>query len=143
MTKTPEQFVIFTDGGSRSNPGHAAIGFVIKDAAGKVLEKCGKYIGIQTNNVAEYQAMAAALETLRILVGERAKEVLVVCYLDSLLVVKQLNGEFRLKAAHLLGLNERIKTLETGFARVSYNYIPRSQNKEADWLVNQALDERT
>lgn len=134
------ELFINTDGGSRNNPGDAAIGVVIKDSAGKVLELCGKYIGVQTNNVAEYTAV---IEALKIVQNKWGGGLKVNFFLDSQLVVNQLGGSFQIKNQTLNLLARQVKELERGVGQVTYQYIPRTQNTEADSLVNKALDERT
>ncbi len=135
--------IINTDGGSRGNPGEAATGYVIKDTAGNVQELCGKYIGVATNNVAEYQAVKEAYIKLLERWGYRSREVVLKFLLDSQLVVNQLNGNFKIKNQNLLQRVRDIRKFEQNFKQVSYNYIPREKNSEADSLVNKALDERT
>jgi len=125
---------LFTDGGSRNNPGQAAIGIVLVDA-GKVIEKIGKRIGIATNNEAEYTALIEGLT-----LAEKYKPEEVKCFLDSELVVKQLTGLYRTKEPKLQNLCIKVKKLEKLFNKISYKHIPREQNSVADSLVNQALD---
>lgn len=136
------EFFINTDGGSRGNPGPAAIGVVIKDSAGNVVELCGKYIGITTNNVAEYEAVVEAYQKLIGLLKEGTGGVSLVFYLDSQLVANQLAGNFKIKNDTLKELAGKIKTVEKNYRKVSYNYIPREKNFEADRMVNKALNER-
>lgn len=124
---------IFTDGGARGNPGPAAIGVVIQGR--EKIEKYAKYIGRATNNQAEYQAVILALQKAKNL---GAKEV--DCFLDSELVVKQLNHEYKVKDKDLAPLFLKIWNLSQGFKRVNFHYISREKNKEADRLVNLALD---
>lgn len=127
----------FTDGGARGNPGPAGIGVVIKDAHGKVVEAFGDYLGEMTNNQAEYRAMIAALE--------RAKELgatEVDACADSELLVKQLNRQYKVKNRELASLFVKVWNLAAGFQRVTFRHVYREQNKEADALVNQAIDLR-
>jgi len=133
---------IFCDGGARGNPGPAAIGFVIKDPAGTVIHQHGASIGIATNNVAEYRAVIAAFEwIIQKLDARRYQLDAVNFYLDSALVVNQLNGFFKVKNAHLRQLIVQIKILESQFSvPITYTSVPRTQNFQADALVNQALD---
>lgn len=128
------------DGGSRGNPGPAACAFVAKDDAGVLLEKRGKYLGKATNNEAEYQAVIEAWKYIQWL-GEREKVVEVHFLLDSNLVVNQINGKFRVKEPRMGELLKHVKELQRGSRVVSYDYVPREQNSEADLLVNQTLDE--
>jgi ribonuclease HI len=128
---------IYTDGGSRGNPGPAAYGFVIFDTKGEVLKEEGRYIGIATNNQAEYRGIVAALEY--------AKEHTIVspiqCHLDSELVVRQINGVYRLKNEALRPHFLKVQQLVRSFSnQVTFHHVPRSENAYADRLVNQALD---
>lgn len=136
------ELYVNTDGGSRGNPGPAASGFVIKDNAGNVLELCGKYIGEATNNVAEYQAVIEAFMKIDEMVKEEGREVRLVFFLDSQLVVNQLSGNFKIKNENLKQFVAKIRELENNYQKVSYNYIAREKNYEADRMVNKALDER-
>ena len=127
---------LFTDGGSRGNPGEAAIGCVLMDPLeGKVLKEYKEAIGIFTNNVAEYRALIAGLEMAKQLHPNR-----LVCHLDSELIVKQLSGEYRVKMPTLQPLVEEIQELVSGFNDVSFTHVPRAENRHADRLVNEALD---
>lgn len=127
-------YKLFTDGGSRGNPGHAAIGFALfKDE--EAMEVFGQYIGIATNNVAEYKALEAGLERLK---KEGASEIAV--YMDSELVVKQIKGEYKVKNTELKQEYSKIKALLESFKKYSINYVPREHNKIADKQVNLALD---
>ncbi len=131
-----QTFLVYTDGASRGNPGPSAAGFVLKDAAGKVVQICGKKLGVQTNNFAEYSAIHLALETL----SENYSGNSLVFRLDSELAVKQLRGEYKVKNPVIAGFVDQIRTLEKNFSRVEYNHVVRNQNKEADKLVNDVLD---
>lgn len=132
---------IFTDGGSRGNPGPAAAAFVAYDDAGNLREKRGKYLGIVTNNEAEYQAVIEALSYLSNL-GDLSNLDKIDFFLDSNLVVNQLNGLFKIKEPRLRDLLVKIRALEgeTGLP-VTYSYVPREKNAEADLQVNQTLDQ--
>ncbi len=132
-----ENLLLHTDGGSRNNPGPAAIGFVIKTENGQVLKKGGLFLGIATNNEAEYRALIEGLKEAKRLNPKHLN-----CFLDSSLVVNQLNGVFKIKEARLRKLIFEVKTLEQEFESIRYQYIPREKNKEADALVNQILDEK-
>lgn len=127
---------LYTDGGSRGNPGSAAIGCVLTDPeTHEVIKEHGERIGVQTNNVAEYQALIVGLE-----LAQQYRPNRLVCHLDSELVVKQLNGEYKVKMPTLQPLVERVLTLTKEFANVAFVYVPRSKNAHADRLVNRALD---
>jgi len=126
---------MFTDGGSRGNPGPAAIGVIIKDHKKETIHKIGKYIGVGTNNDAEYKALIEGLSFLSDL-----KHSQVDCYLDSELVVKQLNGLYKVKNQNIKEYWNKIKILEKNFKHITYQHINREKNWEADELVNQVLD---
>lgn len=126
---------IFTDGGARGNPGPAGIGAVLFDENDMVVAEISRYIGETTNNQAEYQAAVAAME--------KAKELGALeldFFLDSQLVVEQLNGRYKVKNAGLAPLFIKLHNARLSFKKVSFTYIPREQNKHADKLVNLAID---
>lgn len=130
---------IYCDGGARGNPGPAASAFMAFDANGKVLTKEGRFIGQTTNNVAEYKAVIFALEWL----VQNIKSQDVIFFLDSLLVVNQLMGRFRVKNKNLIELAKQTKNLERIFSgKIVYKTISRKQNKITDLLVNKILNER-
>jgi ribonuclease HI len=135
---------IFTDGGSRGNPGPSAIGFIVEDKAGKILIKKGKYIGIATNNVAEYTAVIEALKWIKKnLQVVKMRKCQVRIFLDSQLVVKQLNGYFKIKDTKLRNLIIKVRYLEAEIKMpVSYHFIPRNLNTQADLLLNQVLNQK-
>jgi len=124
-----------TDGGARGNPGPAATGIVLKDSSGKLVAEFGNFLGTKTNNEAEYLAIISGLEAA----AEKKVEKLD-CFLDSELVVRQLNGQYKVKEPTLKILWATTKNLEAKFAAVKYTHIPREKNKEADRLVNETLD---
>lgn len=129
---------VFTDGGARGNPGPSAIGVVVKDDKGKTLAQFGKTLGVATNNVAEYRAVVEALEWVK----KRGSTSHIVFFLDSKLVAMQLSGIYKVKNAHLRELVMQIRILEQEIgADVFYQAIPREKNKEADRMVNLALDQ--
>ena len=132
-----ESLIIFSDGGSRGNPGPAAIGFVLKNKNGEVVHKEGRFIGLATNNCAEYMALSEALKKAAKM-GARE----VNCFLDSELVVRQLNGQYKVKDANIKKYFQNLRALLTSFKKISFNHITRDKNFEADKLVNQALDLR-
>jgi ribonuclease HI len=133
MTK----FLIHTDGGARGNPGPAAIGVVIEDADGRVVFAEGKYIGETTNNQAEYQAVVFALEKAAELGGDELD-----FHLDSELVVRQLNGEYKVKNQDLAVQFLKIHNLRGKFKKTTFRHVYREDNKLADELLNKALDSR-
>ncbi len=133
------KITIHTDGGSRGNPGPAAIGVVIDGPTGK--KEFGEYIGETTNNEAEYRAVIFALKKLKSLLGsDKSGESQVEFVLDSELVVKQLNKEYKLKDKNIQNFFIEIWNLTFDFGGVSFRYVPREQNLEADRIVNQVLD---
>jgi len=127
------QIIIHTDGGARGNPGPAGIGAVL-NIDGEIKEY-SEYVGRATNNQAEYQALILALKKAKSFAPRGVK-----CYLDSELIVKQLNKIYKIKNKDLKPLFDRIITLSENFSKISFSHIPREKNKEADKLVNQALD---
>ncbi|QQG47662.1 MAG: ribonuclease HI family protein [Candidatus Woesebacteria bacterium] len=131
---------IFTDGGARGNPGPAASAFVVFDSTDKEIYKSSKFIGLTTNNVAEYKALLMALDWLKFF--QNLKDLnLINFYLDSELVVKQLTGIYKIKSPDLIPLTLNIKEQEKLInKKIIYQHIPRGQNKLADKLVNLALD---
>jgi len=136
MKQNNKAVVCYTDGGARGNPGPAGIGVVIKSSDGTDIKKINEYIGDNiTNNIAEYCAVIRLFEEL---IKLKIKTATV--NLDSELVVNQLTGNYRVKDEKLKLLAIKVKTLENQLESVSYHYIPREQNKEADKLVNIALN---
>ena len=130
-----KSFFLYADGGSRGNPGPAGIGAVILDAKKKKVKEIFKYIGETTNNNAEYNALIAGLEEVRSLGGDE-----VIVNLDSELVVKQINGEYRVKNADIKPLFEIAIEALKNFKSFEIRHIDRSKNKEADKLVNKAIN---
>ena len=126
---------LFTDGGSRGNPGPAAYAFVLEAEDGTVLDARGEAIGVATNNVAEYSALVAGLERA---VAAGVSELEVIS--DSELLVKQMRGEYRVKNRALQTLFLEASGLARELHRVRYTAVPREQNELADGLVNEALD---
>ena len=138
MTMNDKILNIYCDGGARGNPGPAASAFIVRDESGKILHQQGFYLGIATNNQAEYSAVLKALEW----VSEKSSNSEIIFYLDSLLVVNQLKGSFKVKDPILKNENLKIKKLISNFKLQISNfvYIPRSQNFLADKIVNETLD---
>ncbi len=127
---------LFTDGGSRGNPGQAAIAGILEDPVhGRVLEQFKETIGIETNNVAEYRALIQGLKMAQHYQPNR-----LICHLDSELIVRQLSGQYQVKMATLKPYYDEIKELSAEFPDVMFVHIPREDNYRADALVNQALD---
>lgn len=128
------KYSIHSDGGARGNPGPAAIGVVI-EKEGDVVGTISRYIGNTTNNQAEYQALIAGLEEVRRLGGEEVE-----CILDSELVVKQMQREYRVKHKDLAPLFMKVYNLSLQFKKISFRHVRREDNRAADILVNKALD---
>jgi ribonuclease HI len=126
-----------TDGGSRGNPGHAAAGVVIERADGSVLAQGKRYLGVLTNNQAEYCALLLGLTAI-----QRYAPASVRVLLDSELVVRQMRGEYRVRDEQLRELYTQAVALAKALPAVSFAHAPRAQNARADALVNQVLDER-
>ncbi len=135
-TEKIQKIIIHTDGGSRGNPGPAACGVVIN--LGDRVEEISEFIGVATNNIAEYSAVVKALEWVK----ENIKDdVEIDFFLDSQLVVEQLNGNYKMKNEGLKPLFWQIRGLMMDLGgQINFSYVPREQNKEADALVNKALD---
>lgn len=127
--------IIYTDGGSRGNPGPSACGYVIMDQGQRVVARGGEYLGITTNNQAEYHGVRLSLEKA-VELGFRCIDM----RLDSMLVVNQMNGVYTIKNRELWPINERIRDLMLQFERVTFRHVPRELNQLADGEVNRALD---
>jgi len=134
--KTTAAYQANIDGGSRGNPGPAAYGVVVRDAKGEVVARLKKYIGQNTNNVAEYYGLIAALDYAESH-GIRALRI----ESDSELLVKQMRGQYKVKSSDLRPLFERARKMAQGLESFRIDHVYREQNREADALANQALDE--
>jgi len=132
-----EPWTLRTDGGARGNPGPAGAGFVLEDASGAIVRSGGRYLGAQTNNVAEYEALLWGLRTA---LDERVCD-LCVCA-DSELVVRQLTGVYRVKKDWLKPLHAEAVGLMKRFDSIEIRHVRREQNAAADELANIAMDER-
>lgn len=132
---------VYCDGGSRGNPGPAAAAFVVYEDGREVFSQ-SYYLGITTNNVAEYRAAIGALQWLQKLSSSSAKKIEI--FFDSELVTKQLKGEYRVKKSHLKLLAMKVKNIEKQLPfSIEYTAIPRTKNKKADALVNETLDKNS
>ena len=131
------RFKVYSDGASRGNPGISAIAFMIMTEDGRLLKRYSKYVGIRTNNQAEYEALISALESASKLTDQE-----VTCCMDSELVVKQLNVEYQVRNPKLKTLWVKVQELKQKFQRVTFNSVPRTDThiKQVDRLANQALD---
>ncbi len=128
---------VYADGGSRGNPGPSASGFVVLDMQGNVIHAEGVYLGITTNNQAEYQALKLGLEAAEKIFHAETVHV----YMDSLLVVNQMKRIFKVKNRDLWPIHDAINSLVSKFEKVEFTHVPRELNKLADAEVNKALDE--
>jgi len=128
--------VIRTDGGARGNPGPAGIGVVIEDEKGKVLEEHAKFLGVKTNNQAEYEAAILGLERAKKLGADSVQ-----VYADSLLLVQQAMGVYKVKHVNIKPLYGMLKALMLQIGHVKFEHVRREKNTHADALSNQAMDE--
>lgn len=137
-----KKFIIYTDGGSRGNPGLAAIGVVIQNEKEQELKKYGEYLGDNlTNNEAEYRAVIFGLQKFKVFFGKKlAQNSEVELKSDSELLINQLNGEYKVLEPGIQKLFIAVWNLKTDFKKIKFALIPREKNKEADDLVNEALD---
>lgn len=133
-----EKAIIHTDGGSRGNPGLAGIGVIIYDDSNNIVLELSQYIGVQTNNVAEYKALVRALE-LSYEMGIKDIEL----YMDSELVVKQIKGEYKVKNERMKPFYEMANSLISQFDNFSIHHVKREKNKRADELANLAMDTKS
>ena len=133
------KILLYSDGGARGNPGPSAIAFIALSEVGEVLTENSRFIGVCTNNQAEYEALIWALEYANTV---KAQEV--TCYLDSELVVKQLNGEYGVKNHKLIPLLNKVKKICKYFSKICFLNVRRTNVyiQKADKLVNQTLDEQ-
>ncbi|MEI6480772.1 MAG: reverse transcriptase-like protein [Candidatus Saccharibacteria bacterium] len=138
IKSSPAEVQLFSDGGSRGNPGPSACGFALIDMKGEVIVEDGLFLGVTTNNQAEYQSLKLGLETAL------ARHFNIVhVYMDSTLVVNQMNGIYSVKNRDLIPIHQYIVDLLPRFEKVIFTYIPRERNKRADAKVNEVLDAET
>jgi len=133
----PSKVRVYSDGAARGNPGHSGAGAVLVDASGTVVDRLGKYLGVQTNNYAEYMGLLLGLKRAREL-GIREVEV----FADSELMIRQLGGRYQVRSPSLRPLYEEALRLLNDFSRVKLVYVPRKMNAAADEMSNRAIDER-
>ena len=133
--KSPGEWTLFCDGGARGNPGPAAVAYVLSDPKGREVEARGEYVGSATNNVAEYRALLAGLEAA----SRHGVESLRVC-MDSELVVRQMDGAYRVKNEGLKPLHAAASEAADRLPRVRFKFVRREENGRADRLVNDTLD---
>lgn len=129
--------IVYSDGGSRGNPGPSASGYVILNSKQEVIDQGGVYLGVTTNNVAEYQGVLVGLERAKQLGLKRID-----FRIDSMLVVNQMNGIYKVKNRELWPIHERIRGLMSDFDRVRFTHVRREFNQLADTMVNRTLDDR-
>ncbi len=138
-----DKIIIYTDGGSRGNPGPAAIGVVICDEKGNAIKKYSKDIGVRTNNEAEYEAVIFALGKMKQLFGkEKVQDIDIEFKMDSELVARQLGGHYKIEEEKLFPLFIKVWNLKMDFGDISFVEIPREKNTEADRLLNEELDSK-
>lgn len=130
-----KKLIIHLDGASRGNPGPAAIGVVISNEKEKVILEIKEYIGKFTNNVAEYRALIRALEETK-----KYNPTSAIFYLDSELLINQINGIYRTRNKDLIPLLQKVRKLSNKFPQIKFQYIPREKNKRADKLANLAIN---
>ncbi|MFC1651633.1 ribonuclease HI family protein [Patescibacteria group bacterium] len=136
---------LYSDGGSRGNPGPAAFGYILKNNKNVVLKKEGKYLGELTNNQAEYQGLIAGLKAALEFSAKGGSASggnpdQLNCFLDSELIVGQMEGDFKVKNEGLKPLFREAQELAQKFSRITFNHIERSKNSEADKLLNRTLN---
>ncbi|MBI2013752.1 MAG: ribonuclease HI family protein [Candidatus Colwellbacteria bacterium] len=139
------KIIIYTDGGARGNPGPASIGVVIEEEntdsqAPRMHKEYSEYIGIATNNVAEYKAVIFALKKTKQLLGKKRENSEIELRTDSELIYKQMTGQYKIKDQNLQPLFIEVWNLKQDFPKVEFKHVRRELNKEADRLVNQAQD---
>ena len=139
-----KKLIIFTDGGSRGNPGPSAVGVVICNEKLQPIKKYSEYLGKATNNEAEYQAALFAMEKIKALFGKKiAKNSEIEIRSDSEFLVKQLKGEYKVLEPKIQALFLKAWNLRLDFKKVKFKFIRREKNQQADEMVNQALDAQT
>jgi ribonuclease H / adenosylcobalamin/alpha-ribazole phosphatase len=136
------QYVLYADGGARGNPGPAGAGAVAFDAIGKRVAEVSDYLGVATNNVAEYEAIIRGLKALLAEFGEEHfKTADVLVRMDSKLVIEQMKGAYRVKHPNLIPRHLEARNLiARSFGKVAFEHVPRERNKDADEMANRAMD---
>lgn len=133
----PSQVIAYTDGASRGNPGPASVGIYITDTNGKSIQEVSEYLGEGTNNFAEYSAVIRAL---KLSIEHNVSNILIRS--DSELLVRQLNGAYKVKSKSIIGLYKKVRELLSKIEQCSFEHVRRENNTKADSLANMALDER-
>lgn len=138
-----KKIIIYTDGGSRGNPGPAGVGVVIANEKGEAIKEYSNDIGIRTNNEAEYEAVILGLQKAKQVFGkEKTKEMEIEMRIDSELVARQLKGEYKIMEEKLFPLFIKVWNLKMDFGKITFKEIPREQNRKADRLANEAMDKK-
>ena len=142
MKKTfPTKLIVYTDGGSRGNPGPAALGVVVQNENGETLKSYNAFLGKRTNNEAEYEAVIFALKKIKALWGgEATAHMQLEIRMDSKLLVEQLSDRYKIMEEHIGKLYLAVRNAKLDFGKVAFTHIPREKNKDADRQVNEALD---
>lgn len=136
-----EKVIVYTDGGARGNPGSAGAGVYILNENGDVLKEVSRFLGVQTNNVAEYEAVVIALQELKKLFGKKTRGMQFELRLDSELIARQLLHQYQVKEEGLVPQFMRVHNLRVSdFPNLTITHVRREQNKEADRLANEAMD---
>ncbi len=136
-----QKIVVYTDGGSRGNPGPAALGVAFVDERGQVTKQYGEPLGVRTNNEAEYEAIIFAFKKAKQLFGkEKTKDMHIEVRMDSELACRQLSHEYKVENEKIIPLFLKVWNLMIDFGEVSFIHVPRERNKDADRMVNEALD---
>jgi len=136
-----EKIIIYIDGGSRGNPGPSAFGVILCNGKGDILKKYSEYIGKATNNEAEYQGLIFAFKKAKAYFGkEKIKKMGIELFSDSQLLVKQMNGEYKVLDSKIQPLFLTAWNLKVGYKNIRISFIAREKNKQADKLVNEILD---
>ncbi len=136
-----KKLIVYTDGGSKNNPGPAGVGVVICNEKAESIKKYSQYLGEATNNEAEYRAVIFALKKVKALFGKKeSKNFNIEIRADSELLIKQLRGKYKILDSKIQPLFIAVWNLKLDFKKIEFILIPREKNKEADWLVNEAID---
>lgn len=138
-----KKIIIYTDGGARGNPGPAGAGAYITDESGRKIKGVSKFLGVRTNNYAEYEAVILGLSELKkIIPKEERKNISIEVRMDSELVARQLSGKYQIKEESLFPQFIKIWNIKVAdFPKISFTHIPREKNKEADRLANEAMNQ--
>lgn len=138
-----EKIVVYTDGGSRGNPGPAGVGAVVCNEKNQPIKEYSKDIGVKTNNEAEYEAVIFGLQKIKQLFGkEKIKNMKIEVRIDSELAARQLGGKYKIMEEKLFPLFIKIWNLRMDFGEIEFTEIPREKNREADRLANEAMDKK-